>query len=93
MKILLTQGKGEIEFHVFSVVPEDTICAKDYTECSPKEYLTEILLEIGNCGVALMRYTSVPHIQLGAGVIALILKDQIVKKHQTKIQSCSFWTE
>ena len=40
-----------------------------------------------------MRHLSIPQLQLQAAVMAVRLKEQIVKEHESKIQSCNFWTD
>ena len=40
-----------------------------------------------------MRHLSIPRLELQAAVMAVRLKEQIVKEHETKIHSCNFWTD
>ena len=40
-----------------------------------------------------MRYLSVPRLELQVAVMAVRLKEQIVKEHGMKITSCSFWSD
>ena len=39
-----------------------------------------------------MRQLSIPRLELQAAVMAVRLKEQIVKEHEMKISSCSFWS-
>ena len=40
-----------------------------------------------------MRNLSIPRLELQAAVMAVRLKEQIVKEHELKIQSCNFWSD
>ena len=40
-----------------------------------------------------MRHLSMPLLELQAAVVAVRLKEQIVKEHEAKIHSCNFWTD
>ena len=40
-----------------------------------------------------MRHLSIPRLELQAAVMAVRLKEQIVKEHEMKINSCSFWSD
>ena len=40
-----------------------------------------------------MRHFSIPRMELQAAVMAVRLKEQIVKEHEMKINSCSFWSD
>ena len=40
-----------------------------------------------------MRHLSIPRLELQAAVVAVRLKEQIVKKHEMKINNCSFWSD
>ena len=40
-----------------------------------------------------MQHLSIPRLELQAAVMAVRLKEQIVKEHETKIHSCNFWTD
>ena len=39
------------------------------------------------------RHLSIPRLQLQAAVMAVRLKEQIVKEHETKIYNCNFWSD
>ena len=60
--------------------------------CSkPKEYSADFVT--GKCRVAPMRHLSIPRLELQAAVLAVRLKEEIVKEHESKIHSCNFWTD
>ena len=40
-----------------------------------------------------MRHISKPRLELPAAVMAVRLKEHIVKEHEMKINSCSFWSD
>ena len=40
-----------------------------------------------------MRHFSIPRLEIQAAVMAVRLKEQIVKEHQTKFHSCNLWTD
>ena len=40
-----------------------------------------------------MRHLSIPRLELQAAVMAVRLKEQIVKEHESKVLNCSFWTD
>ena len=40
-----------------------------------------------------MRHPSIPRLELQAAVMAVRLKEPIVKEHETKIHSCNLWTD
>ena len=40
-----------------------------------------------------MRHLPIPRLELQAAVMAVRLKEQIVKKRESKIHSCNFWTD
>ena len=40
-----------------------------------------------------MRHLSIPQLVLQAAVMAVRLKEQIVKEHEMMINSCSFWSD
>ena len=84
--------RDKIELHVFADVSEDTMCAVAYLRSQPKEYSADLAFVIGKCRVAPMRHLSIPRLELKAAVMAVRLKEQIVKEHEMKINSCSFWS-
>ena len=69
------------------------MCAVAYLRSKPKEYSAELALVIGKSRVAAMRHLSTPRLELQAAVMAVRLKEQIVKEHESKIQSCNFWSD
>ena len=81
--------RDKAELHVFADASEHTMCAVAYLRSQPKEDLAFV---IGKCRVAPMRHLSIPRLELQAAVMAVRLKDQIVKEHEMKMNSCSFWS-
>ena len=86
-------AKDKWELHGFADASEDTMCAEAYLRSKPKEYSADLAFVIGKCRVAPMRHLSIPRLELQAAVMAVRLKEQIVKEHESKIQSCNFWTD
>ena len=78
---------------MFADASEETVCAVAYLRSKPKEYSADLVFVIGNCRVAPMQHFSIPRLELQAAVVAVRLKEQIVKEHETKIHSCNFWTD
>ena len=85
--------RDKAELHVFADASEDTMCAVAYLRSQPKEYSADLAFVIGKCRVAPMRHLSIPRLELQAAVMAVRLKEQIVKEHEMKINSCSFWSD
>ena len=85
--------KDRTELHVFADASEDTMCAVAYLRSQPNEYSANLEFVIGNCRVAPMRHLSIPRLELQAAVMAVWLKEQIVKEHEMKINNCSFWSD
>ena len=85
--------RDKTELHVFADASEDTMCAAAYLRSQPKEYSADSAFVIGKCRVAPMRHLSIPRLELQAAVMAVRLKEQIVKEHEMKINSCSFWSD
>ena len=83
----------KIELHVFADASEDTMCAVAYLRSQPNEYSADLAFVIGKCRVAPMRHLSIARLELQAAVMAVRLKEQIVKEHEMKISSCSFWSD
>ena len=69
------------------------MCAVAYLRSQPKEYSANLAFVIGKCRVAPMRHLSIPRFELQAAVMAVMLKVQMVKEHEMKINSCSFWSD
>ena len=86
-------AKDKWELHVFANESEDTMCAMEYLRSKPKEYSADLAFVIGKCRIAPMRHLSILRLKLRAAVMAVRLKEQIVKKHETKIHSCNFWSD
>ena len=85
--------RDKTELHVFADASEDTMCAVAYLRSQPKEYSADLAFVIGKCRVAPMRHLSIPRLELQAAVMAVRLKEQIVKEHEMRINSCSFWSD
>ena len=85
--------RDKVELHVFADASEDTMCAVAYLRSQPKKYLADLAFVIGECRVAPMRHLSIPRLELQTAVMAVRLKEQIVKEHEMKINSCSFWSD
>ena len=81
------------ELHVFADASEDTMCAVADLRSHPKEHSADLAFVIGKCRVAPMRHLSLPRLELQAAVMAVRLKEQIVKEHEVEINSCSFWSD
>ena len=85
--------RHKTELHVFADASEDTMCAVAYLRSQPKEHSADLAFFIGKCRVVPMRHLSIPRLELRAAVMAVRLKEQIVKEHEMKINSCSFWSD
>ena len=85
--------RDKAELHVFADASEDTMCAVAYLRSQPKESSADLAFVIGKCRVELMRHLSIPRLELQAAVMAVRLKEQIVKDYEMKINSCSFWSD
>ena len=85
--------RNKTELHVFDDASEDTMCAVAYLGSQPKEYSADLAFVIGKYRVAPMRHFSIRRLELQAAVMAVGLKKQIVKEHEIKINSCSFWSD
>ena len=85
--------RDKTELHVFADASEDTMCAVAYLRSQPKEYSADLAFVIGKCRVAPMRNLSIPRLELQAAVMAVRSKEQIVKEHEMRISSCSFWSD
>ena len=85
--------RDKTELHMFADASEDTMCAVAYLRSQPKEYSADLAFVIGKCRVAPMRHLSIPRQKLQAAVMAVRLKEQIVKEHEMKINSSSFWSD
>ena len=85
--------RNKTELHLFADASEDTMCAVAYLRSQPKGYSPDLAFVIGKCRVAPMRHLSIPRLELQAAVMAVRLKEQIVKEHEMKINSCSLWSD
>ena len=86
-------AKDKWELHVFADASEDTMCAVAYLRSKLKEYSADLAFVIGKCRVAPMRHLSIPRLELQAALMAVRLKEHIVKEHETKIHICNFWSD
>ena len=89
----LNEERDKTELHVFADASEDTMCAVAYIRSQPKEYSTDLAFVIGKCRVAPMRHLSIQRLDFQAAVMALRLKEQMLKEYEMKINSCSFWSD
>ena len=87
------RGRDKTELHVFADASEDTMCAVAYLRSRPKDYSADLAFVIGKGRVTSMMHLSIPQLQLQPAVMAVRLKEQIVKEHEMKINSCSFWPD
>ena len=78
---------------MFAGASEDTMCAVAYLRSKPKEYSADLAFLSGKCRIAPMRHLSIPRLELQAAVMAVRLKEQIMKEHETKIHRCNFWSD
>ena len=85
--------RDKTELHVFADASEDTMCAVAYLCSQTTEDSADLAFVIGKCRVAPMRHLSIPLLELQAAVMAVRLKEQIVKEHEMKINSCSLWSD
>ena len=85
--------ENKIELHVFADASEDTMCAVAYLRLQPRECSSGLVFVIRKCRVAPMRHLSMPCLELQAAVMAVRLKEQIIKEHEMKIHSYSFWSD
>ena len=85
--------RDKTEFHLFADASEDTMCAVAYRRSQPKEYSADLAFVIGKCRGEPMRHLSIPRLELQSAVMAVSLKEQIVKEHEMQISSCSFWSD
>ena len=84
--------RDKTELHVFADASEVTMCAMAYLRSQLKKYPADLAFVIGKSWAAPMRHLSIPRLELQAAVMAVRLKEQIVKEHEMKIDSCSFWS-
>ena len=85
--------RDKADLHVFADESEDTMCTVAYLRSQPNEYSADLAFVIGKCRVGPMRHLSIPKLELQAAVVAVRLREQIVKEHEMKITSCSFWSD
>ena len=87
----INRERDKTEFYVFADASENTTCAVAYLRSQPKEHSTDLAFVI-KCRVSPMKHLSKPRLELQAAVMAVRLKEQIVKEHEMKINSCIFWS-
>ena len=78
--------KDKADFHLFADAFEDTMCKVTYLHSQPTDFSAVSAFVFGKCRVALMRYLSIPRLELKAIVMAVRLKEQIVKEQESNIQ-------
>ena len=78
---------------MFADASEDAMCTVAYLRSQPKKYSADLAFVIRKCRVAPMRHLSIPRLEFQAAVMAVRLKEQIVKEHEMKTNSCSFWSD
>ena len=83
-------ARDRTELHVFADAAEDTMCRVAYQGSQPKDCTSDLAFFIGKTRVAPMRHRSIPRLELQAALMAVGLKEQIVKENQMKIQSYIF---
>ena len=80
------------ELHVLADASEDPMWAVAYLNSQPKENSADLAFVIGKCRVTPMRHLSITRLEMRAAVMAVRLKEQIVKEHEMKINKCCFWS-
>ena len=78
---------------MFDDASEDTMCAVAYLRSQPKEYSAGLAFVIGKLRVVPMRHLSIPRLEMQVAVMAVRLKEQIVKKYEMKVYILSFWSD
>ena len=79
--------KDKTELLLFADASEDMMCAVAYLRSQPKKHSVGLAFVIGKCRVAPTRHLSIPRLELQAALMAVRLKEQIVKEHEMKINS------
>ena len=69
------------------------MCAVAYLRANAKEQSAEVSFVIGKCRVAPMRHMSIPRLELQAAVMAVRLKEQIVKELEQPVHSFAYWSD
>ena len=83
-----SRAENKIELHVFADASEDTNCAVAYLRSQPNEYSAALAFVLEKCGAAPMRNLLI----LEVAVMAVRLKEQMFKEHESKNKKCNFWT-
>ena len=89
-KKYFSAAKDKWELHVFADAPEDTMCSVAHLRSKSKEYSADLAFEIGKCRFAPMRHLSIPRLEQQAAVMAVRLKEQIVKEHESRFTALTF---
>ena len=85
--------RDKTELHLFADASGDTMYAVAYLLSQPKEDSADLTFVIGKCRVATTRPLLLPRLELQAAVVAVRLKEQIVKEHEMKTNSCNIGTD
>ena len=64
-----------------------------YSHSKPKEYSVDLAFVVEKCRIAPKRHLLTPRLELQAAIMAVRLKENIVKEHESEIQSCNLWTD
>ena len=72
---------------------EDKMCAVAYLRSKQKKYSADLEFVVGKCRVEPMTHLLIPRLDMQAAVMAVRLKEQIVKEHEMKINCCSFCSD
>ena len=92
-KRYFNRERDKTELLVFADASEDTMCAVAYLRSPAKEYSADLAFVIRKCKVAPMSHLSIQRLELQAAVMAVRLKELIVKEHEMKLNICSFWSD
>ena len=66
------------------------MCAVAHLRSQPKKFSAHLTIVIGRFRVAPMKHLSLSQLELQAALMEARLKEQIVREHEMKINSCSF---
>ena len=75
-----------------TIVAETSIARRYFYTARDKIEL-HVFADASEDTMAPMRHLSIPRLELQTAVMAVRLKEQIVKEHEMKISSCSFWSD
>ena len=88
----LQNKTGQHNHFMFADV-SDTMCAVVYPHSQTKENSVDLSIEVWKCSVARLRHFSIPRLELQVAFMWVTLKEQKIKEHETKIHSCSGWSD